>query len=224
MPALPSVSKVLDISYNFDYSEDPMAKCRQFFQYTGGPATSADLATLASSIQSSYGTNLKSLAHQNVSLTSVTITDLSSPTAARGEWSGSIVGTKTGHSLPASAATLQSLHISRRYRGGHPRTYWPFGESEDLTDDQKWQSSYVTGVTTALTDHFNDWSTDLPPSVSTVSPVNVSYYNGFTVHDGTTGRARNVSTPRSSPIVDAIIGFAVQQGLAQVRKRLLRLA
>ena len=49
-------------------------------------------------------------------------------------------------------------------------------------------------------------------------PVNVSYYEGFTVHMGTTGRARNVSTPRSSPIVDAVLGFIIQEGIATIRQ------
>jgi hypothetical protein len=224
MPALPSVAKVLKVQYDWTISEDLGARSRQFFQYTGAGASEADMNTLASTIFSSYVTNLAPMAHPTRVLTSVEIMDLSSPTAPVGVSFDGGVGTRTGGDLPASAALLESGEIDRRYRGGHPRTYWPFGTDTDLQDAQTWTAAFLTAVTAALTAHFTDWSTDLVPGITTVAPVNVSYYEGFTVHTGTTGRARNVSTPRLAPVVDAVIEYIIRLGIAQVRRRLLKLA
>jgi hypothetical protein len=224
MPALPSVPKGLKVIYFFEIGADLTADCRQFFQYTGTGASITDMNTLAGNIASSYATNLAPMAHPTRILTDVVVIDLSSPTAPTGAAIVTTPGTRTGGDLPASSALLESGEIDRRYRGGHPRTYWPFGTDTDIDTPQLWNSAFATAAAAALAAHFADWSTDLVPGITTVSPINVSYYEGFTVHTGTTGRARNVSTPRLAPVVDAIVEYVIRLGIAQIRKRLLGLA
>ncbi len=225
MPALPSVPQTLRIQYKWQIDEDLGAVCREFFRYTGAGASAADLVTLANSICASYVVNIQDLFHVSRSLLSVTITDLSSPTSPEGiSTDVALVGTRAGTKLPASSSVLQSQEILRRYRGGHPRTYWPMGVEADLQDSQTWTVAFVNAVHAGLVNHFNDWSTDLVPGITSVENVNVSYYEGFTVHTGTTGRARNVSTPRLSPVVDVVVSSIVREGIAQIRRRLLGLA
>lgn len=227
MPALPSVNDAIAVTYDFTIGADTLARCRQFFGIhpsSGTGLTNAQAAAMATAISSSYGTNLKTLARGSTSLTSVKVTGLTSPTDGFGEDATVIAGTRTGNQLSASQAILQSLHLERRYRGGHPRTYWPFGTDGDLDTPQLWEPTFVTAVGTGLDNHFTDWSTDLPSGITNVFPINISYYQGFTPITGSTGRVRNVSKPRLSPIVDLILSFAIQQGIANIRKRLLRLA
>jgi hypothetical protein len=55
--------------------------------------------------------------------------------------------------------------------------------------------------------------------VSLVSYVNISYYHGSTVFITPSGRARNISTPRATPIVDAILSHTTSQIVASQRRR-----
>lgn len=224
MPALPAVSKVIRVEYGFTIGEDLGALCREFFQYTGAGASGTDLATLCGNIGASFADQLAADMTADRILETVTITDLTSDTAPQAFAVVDVPGTNADTKLPASAAVLQSFEIDRRYRGGHPRTYWPFGGEADMQDAQTWTTDFVSVVGTDLAAHFAEWSADLVPGITTVAPVNVSYYAGFTVHEGTTGRARNVSTPRPVPVVDAITSYITRVGIAQIRRRLLHLA
>lgn len=224
MPALPDVLKVLRVEYEWTIGEDLHAKCREFFFYTGAGMSGPDIDTLAGNIASSYGTNLKGLTTDDRTLIQVLITDLTTPLAPQGTWTGTTIGTRGGNALPASAAIVESMEIVRRFRGGHGRTYWPFGNQADTQDAQTWKAAFQTEVAGALAAHFTDWSTDLVPGCTSVAAVTVAYYKGFTVHTGTTGRARNVSTPLAIPIVDLIVSSVIRVGIGQIRKRLLGLA
>ena len=224
MPALPPVPKVLKVQYFWTIGADLAADCRQYFEYTGAGASIPDMNTLAGNIASSYATNLAPMAHASRVLTEVLITDLTSPTSSVGSTIVSTAGSRAGGELPASACLLESAEIDRRYRGGHPRTYWPFGTDTDVDTPQLWSTAFVDAAAAALAAHFSDWSTDLVTGIASVAPVNISYYEGFTVHMGTTGRARNVSTPRLAPVVDAVVEYVIRLGIAQIRKRLLGLA
>jgi len=224
VPALPPVPKVIKVEYGFTIGEDLGALCREFFSYTGAGASGTDLATLCENIGVSFATNLAPLMTADRILETVTITDLTSDTAPQAFALIDTPGTNDDTKLPASAALLQSFEIDRRYRGGHPRTYWPFGGEADMQDAQTWTTVFIGTCGDALAAHFAEWSADLVPGITTVTPVNVSYYEGFTVHTGTTGRARNVSTPRVTPVVDGITGYITRTGIAQIRRRLLHLA
>lgn len=224
MPALPNVPKVLRIQYKFSIGEDLGALCRTFYQYTGGGATAVELNALAAAIATSANTYLIPLMRSDRTLIAIEIVDLTNPTAPVGEAIVSHPGTRVGGTLPASAAVLESSQILRRYRGGHPRVYWPFGTADDQTDAQTWSTGFVAACLTALNAHQADWFGSAPVDLGSVNRVNVSYYQGFTPHVGVTGRYRNVSNPRATPIVDAVVAEIVRQGIAQVRRRLLGLA
>jgi hypothetical protein len=224
VPPLPSVPRTLKITYKWSIGEDLGAMCREFYQYTGTGPDNTDCLTVAGNIFGSYTANLAELATPDRILTEVSVVDLSSPIGGFGITSGSSPGTRSGTKLPASACVLESQIIHRRYRGGHSRTYWPFGAEDDMLDAQTWEPELLTAVATQLATHLATWQGSNPPSVGPVSNVNVSYYEGFTVHTGTTGRARNVSTPRGTPLVDVVVDTIIRAGIAQVRKRLLGLA
>jgi len=224
MPALPDVPAVLRIDMHFIMSNDDFAKCRFFLKYAGSPPTNTELDTLATLVRTEFTTNLAGLVSVDTSLNRVDITDLSSPTSAVGSDTFNVPGTLAGNVTPSSVCVLESLTISRRYRGGHPRIYWPFGNSTKLTDEQRWDLTFIGVVTTDLHNFYAGIEAGVWSGGISLQQVNVSYYQGFTTHTGTTGRVRNVSTPRTTPVVDVVSGDIVRDGIASQRKRLLRLA
>lgn len=224
MPALPNVPNVLRIDHVFKLYEDLNAKCRTFWKYLSGPPTNAELAAMAVGLKAAFATDLSSLMSAGYDLTNIIITDLTSPTAAQGDDPGTVAGTRSGDVIGAEAAVLQSRQIARRYRGGHPRIYWPFGVANDLADAQTWTLALTTACVTGLSNYENAIAAGIGVWGTSDGPVNVSYYEGFHVFTGPTGRARNISNVRTTPVVDPVIGLQVPQGIAVQRNRNLHLA
>jgi hypothetical protein len=224
MPALPNVPNVIRNVLKFTTSEDTAAAVRFFLQYTGGAPTNAEMATFAAGIGTAFAAHLIGLGSDSVGLQTVTSTDLSTDTAGSGEAAPEVTCTRGATINTSDACLLESLHVNRRYRGGHPRLYWPFGVQGDLESGQHWSEGFLTTAGSDLSDWWTALNALTWSGGSIIGRVNVSYYSGFTVHDGVTGRARNVSTPRSSAVVDTVVSSVVQPGIASQRRRLLRLA
>ena len=224
MPALPAVPNVLRLDHYFHIAEDLTAKTRKFWKYLGGPPTNAELATMATAVRTAFASDMASLLSSFWELSEIVVTDLSSSTAAQGSDSTAVPGTRSGSSNSASVCLLESLKIGRRYRGGHPRNYWPFGVNGDFATAQTWLPAFITACDTGFTSFHSAIDSAIGAWGTSEGQVNVSYYSGFTTHTGTTGRVRNVSTVRLAPLVDAATGVIFQVGIASQRKRLLKLA
>jgi hypothetical protein len=200
---------------------------RLHFLYTGTAPSNATCATIAADILALANTNILSLMSAANDLRGVTVQDLTSATAGAGESLATTTGTRgAGPYLAAETAALMNVVISRRYRGGKPRAYWPFGIAADLTTPQAWS-------TTALSD-FNVGLDALVFGISALSVsgtnlgafVSLSYYHGFTaVTNPITGRTRDVPTPRTVALApDLVTGFSVNAKPGSQRRRQLHSA
>jgi hypothetical protein len=117
-------------------------------------------------------------------------------------------------------AVLVNYLISRRYRGGKPRAYLPWGDAGQLTSRQSWSGTFVTAVDSAFSTFYAAVIGLSAGSTTITDHVNVSYYDGFTVvTDPVTHRARNVPTLRGTPIVDVILSFAANPRPGSQRRR-----
>lgn len=224
MPPLPPAPQVIRAQYHFTIGEDSQARCRQFIAYTGSSPSSSDLGILAGDFAGNFLANLVPLMTADRVLTEITLTDLTSATSGNGQWVGSHPGTLSSPELPADVCVLQSLEIARRFRGGHARTYWPFFGQAEQHDAQTWSATPLGNLETAFDAFMSANNSAFPIGTISSGLVVVSYYQGFTVHTGTTGRARNVSTVRSTTLLDPVQSRVFRAGIASQRKRLLRLA
>ncbi len=224
MPALPSAPKTIRLQYHFTVGEDVTAVCREFWNYSGTAPSPADLVAWMLNIGASFFTNMLPEFTPDRKLVQISAVDLSSPTASQAVQAFSLVGTRAGNKLPADVSVLDSAEISRRFRGGHCRVYWPAFSESDLFDAQTWLGASISEFATHKNTHDTALAVGVWTGGGSLNRVNVSFYEGFTVHTGTTGRARNVSTPRATPIIDIVVATIVRLGIATIRKRLLRLA
>lgn len=221
MATLPDASGVIRVDCKLFIGIDANCLTRFFIHYDGSAPSASDLTTLAGAIRTAFNTNLKALVFSSNQLTQVTCTDLTTVSGAVGVDSTAVTGTRAGSALPASASTVVSYKISRRFRGGHARGYWPFGVAGDMSGEQNWGSTFTSSVKTGIDAFFTavlaaGWS-----GAGAVTHVNVSYYHGsHVVTNPATGRARNVPDLRATPLVGQVIARNVVAGIGSQRRRL----
>jgi hypothetical protein len=220
MPPLPSVSKVLRLDWKFTTGTDIDVLNRIFVEYSGTAPTNTQLNTFCGVMHTAWDTNLRGLTPSSDVLVLKTAVDLSSPTAAIGEDNTTDTGNRTGTALTAAECLVVSHEVQRRYRGGHPRTYWHWGVAADLSNTNTWSNTFTGAVA-------GDWASAIVAVLAggwsgagTLTHVNVSYYKGFTlVTSPTTGRGRNVPTLRAAPVVDPITSYVIRPYVGSQRRR-----
>jgi hypothetical protein len=129
------------------------------------------------------------------------------------------VGTRTGATLGAQVAFVISGEIFRRYRGGHPRNYFPFGVDTDSYDARSWHTAFQTDVSEGWGEFVNAVEAAGWTGAGTLTPVNVSYYEGFTNHTYPSGRVRPIPTLRGTPVIDVIESYIFRPDYETQRRR-----
>jgi hypothetical protein len=191
-----------------------------FLSYTGGVPSASDMTTLVGDARTFADATLLSLLSASYSLNIVELIDLSSASGHVGSEATSHAGTRSGAILPVSTSALVNYGIARRYRGGRPRSYFPFGVDGDLLNNQQWASAFVTAVNAGVNGLIADLSGISSGSTTISQHVNVSYFEGFTnVSYGVPTKFRRTPTPRVSPLVDPITSVATSQLLGSQRRR-----
>jgi hypothetical protein len=148
------------------------------------------------------------------------VTDLSSSTGGLGEHAQSTDGSRPGGQLPGGTCVLVGFVIARRYRGGKPRSYFPWGSETDLNIRQQWFPELTNAVDSGLATYFSSVIGTTVGSLTITEHVNISYYEGFTsVQNPVTHRWRNIPTPRAVPLVDNILSFSASLRPSSQRRR-----
>lgn len=221
MPPLPNVPKVIKCALRFSDGVNTDVITRFYLRYSGSAPSSLELTEYAGTIRAEFSADLAGDLNEALSLIEVELIDLSSATAAQGTDATEVPGTATDDPVPLDAAVVSSYQIARRYRGGHPRGYWPLGQATNLQTPQTWTSAFIAALHTSLNTFFTNVRTGGPGGSGTITHVNVSYFAGFTVvTDPVTGRARNVPTVRATPVVDEVTSRIERIRIGTQRRRL----
>jgi hypothetical protein len=181
MPALPAAAGVVRTALSGTTTGAGVWLTRFYTHYSGTPPTNAQLATYDAAIGTAWGTNIKPLQNAALALVQIASEDLTSATGAVDTTASAQTGTRAGSALPSSAAAVISYVIARRYRGGHPRGYWPLGADSDLNSETQWTAAFVASLNTGLANFFTAVAAAGWTGAGTLTHVNVSYYSGFTV-------------------------------------------
>jgi hypothetical protein len=221
MPPLPDVPKVIKTALIFTDGINVDIVTRFYLEYSGAAPGSDDLDTYAQAVKDEFETDLLGDLNENLALIRVECIDLSTTSSAEGSWVGSLPGTATDPPNAVSVALVSSYEIARRYRGGHPRGYWPLGQSTNLATPQTWDSGFVATIHTQLSAFFTGIRAAVWTGGGSLVHVNVSYFEGFTVvTDPVTGRARNVPTVRGTPLIDTVTSRIERIRIGTQRRRL----
>lgn len=205
MPPLPAAPSVLRFALNHSYGPIPVENIL-FFKYNGAQGTPADLSTLAVQVGTAWAGNMMNHLTHNLTLDTVTAEDLTSNVSPSAIGVIGSAGGEPNDGLPANCALVISHHISRRYRGGHPRTYVAGLLAGAITDDHHLTPGNVTQFT-------NDYAGFVAAVVALadahwtpLAPVNVSYHSAHAL--------------RVAPVIDPILTSDCQSRLCSQRRRL----
>lgn len=220
MPPLPDVANVIRCRILFTVYGKENQGLRFFMGYSGSAPTVSNLLAFAGVLKAEADSALPSVMSEDCSLTGYILEDLSSATGSVGTLDDATVGLLTSTPVPPGSAVVASYEISRRYRGGHPRSYWPLGGGNELLSDGLWESSFITSCQSAIDDVIDALPGTIEGSTTITNQVNVSYYDGFTsVENPITHRYRNVPTLRATPVVDPVTSIVVRQYVGSLRRR-----
>ncbi len=212
---------VIRVQWGWKLGSDLNAQTRCFFSYTGTAPDDASCATIAGLIYTNGVTNLVPLLGTESSFSAVKVTDLTTTSSGVGEHLHDTTGTRSGSDTPAGAAVLMNIQISRRYRGGKPRVYWPFGTASDIDTPTNWLSGSVSAFLTGIATHL-DYIIALTSTGTVFGPlVNISDYAGFnTVGPDLEGRFKYPPKLRSVAIApDVFTGVSINPRIGSQRRR-----
>lgn len=225
MPALPSVPGVIRLNYAWQIPGLRPFGDRWFIKYTGPAPTGPNMLTMATAVDALIKTNFQPLCATDLNYLSTTLIDLASSSGvfatAANPWSG----TRAGILVSPSVCTLIHLAIARRYRGGKPRTYFPFGTQADTSGSNSWSPALIAAVTSAVNNLRAGIIGVTAGTTVLAEDVNVSYYGppNRTV-TSSSGRVHTASTLRAVPLVDDITSLQCEAIYGTQRRRLDRSA
>ena len=218
MPALPSVTKVFRLDFQFSRGGNTNIFNRLFYQYTTA-ISAADAVTLVNKAANNWGSSLLTLQSGDTILTSVKLTDLNSNVGQQATVATNAAGTATGASQGNGVAVVIGQEILRRYRGSKGRIYITGVPQTALANAELLLAAVAANYTTQMTSFNSSFVLAPPAGVGAMTPVQVSYFQGFTNVTSLSGRTRPRPTLRVTPLIDAIIGYDTALHLASQRRR-----
>jgi hypothetical protein len=212
---------VLRVDFVHTYGTDPHLTSRSFWKYSGSAPSNGNCNVMAGHISAGWALQLAPLAHTNITLVEVLVTDLTSPTAGAGSDSTHHAGTRSGTGLTINDVANLNFQVDRRYRGGKPRMYGPWGTTADLIDPTHFGTTFTSAVDSQWSNFLVQMSSSGDGGCVIGGQVNISYYHGFaSVQNPVTLRWRNIPTPRATPLVDPVSGHACSAIIGSQRRRL----
>lgn len=222
MPALPDHPGILKVETFFTVGADMNVRARQYYLYTGTPPSNATCVTIATDANTLAVTNLVPLLANENNLEGVKVTDLTTPASGVGEYLTPTPGSRgSGDPLAAEVAVLHNHGITRRYRGGKPRNYWPFGIGADLTSPSAWASGSIIAFEAGLNAYILGIQAISVAGCVVGAGVSVSNYSGFsTTGPDLEGRFHYPPKVRAAAIApDLIVLYAVNPKPGSQRRR-----
>lgn len=208
MPPLPPVPNVLQVRFTGIAGQTSFAHILHI-RFAGTSPTAADLDSLAASAGQAWMVGGPgSVMSTAMGVKQCTVTDLTTPSSARGVANITGGGSNSGALQPGQVAIVVSWSISRRYRGGHPRTYMPGVTATMLQDNRTVLPAFEPTLQTAATSFINavlaaTWGGFASGSLDL---VNVSYHSGHAL--------------RPTPVVDHINAAVIHSRIDSMRRRL----
>lgn len=209
MPPLPLVPYTYRVAVTGIDGGQPWANIFHLKASSDVALSSGDMVTLAGDVLTAFETNIYPVSSDSFGVREVEVVPLSSVSRPVGVASSSGVGALSGQPAPSSVARLVSWKINRRFRGGHPRTYFAgaLASQLDAATSQVIDTTPYANFISAVNGFFVDMNSISVGGLSFEMAM-VSYYAAGAL--------------RTTPLVDVINDFEAEQKIATQRRRLIR--
>jgi hypothetical protein len=207
MPPLPVVPQVCKLIVSGTYHDSKWINL-YYVHYSGGAPSSGDLSAYLTHVDGAISGAYEQEMSVDNEITGYEITDLTSDTGNTYSTTASHFGTRSGDFVPSNVAMVCSFEINRRYRGGHPRKYLPWGTA----------GTYATGST-------NQWDSGFVADCQTYMEGMVAGLVGVTEGSTTFDQLVNVSyrtahAVRADAVVDPVVAVVIRSRICTQRRRL----
>jgi len=179
------VPGVAQVTYGGTFGSQPWAVVHHWRLGTStADWSSANLTSLVNAASSAFATRFASHMPVSVSLRDVRAVDIGAAVPAVGENTTVHPGTGTGTAFSASSGCcVISNHIGARYKGGHPRSYWPFGTQQDVANEFQFTTTFIGVIAQAMANYIEDIVIALPGSGAGAANHCVPLYTYEVVND-----------------------------------------
>lgn len=193
---------------------------RFYLSYSGSRPSAPNCVTLAGDIQAAAATNLGPLISTAIAMDEIDVLDIQDSSGASGQNTTTWNGTRSGSATPVQVCTGVEYNIARRYRGGKPRGYWPFGTTSDYASGSSWSPGFVSASNAGMLAFFTAVNGLSVGSMGTLQHVNLSFYKGYVNIENPDSRAFSRPTYRSpNAIHDNVSGYSTKTILSSQRRR-----
>lgn len=205
MTPLPPVADALKVTQGWQIGNNLKAESILHFAYTGSSPDSSACVALAADINAAAATEFKGLMVETNAVGLTTVLDINSDSGAAGTGGEVTPGTLDVEPYPASTAIVINHAIARRYRGGKPRTYAPFGSSNNLLTAGTFNTTFTGDVTTAWASFITSCLAASSGGCDISTYISVSYFADKVL--------------RETPHVDTITSSLARQAVGTQRRR-----
>lgn len=207
MPPLPNVPQVCKLEVGGTYHDTQWLNI-YYVHYSGSAPSAGDLATYWGVANAYILPNYADEMSVDNEITSWKMTDLTTDSSAVNGGSASTFGVRTGDFQGANVCMVASFEINRRYRGGHPRKYLPWGTAGTMASGstKDWDSAFVADCQSKLNTMLLGMVGITAGATTFDHVVNVSYRSGGAV--------------RSAAVVDVVNSGIVRTRICSQRRRL----
>lgn len=144
MPALPVVPQVCKLNISGTYHDSTWLNIYHV-HYSGSAPSASDILNYLTGIVSPVDTAYAAEMSADCQGTLFEMWDLTTDTGAFNSKVVTIDGVRAGDFNPSNVCMVASQEIARRYRGGHPRKYLPWGTSGTMASGstRDWDAGFV---------------------------------------------------------------------------------
>lgn len=183
------------------------------------PWSQADLDLLCLTVYDAWGTSLKANTAVNVDTREVDGIDLTSSSGVGSVYTHTpVAGLLSGGLQPSSVCMVIQNRIAARYRGGHPRTFWPVGTVAQFSGEALWSPTFMTSITNNVVSFISAVrAASYSFGAGTLNHV-IPRYTYNIVDDPTSHKYRRTRSGLLS--VDTVQSYFAQAKVGSQRKRL----
>jgi hypothetical protein len=205
---LPPVPGVVKTVVQGAINNIPVNNIFYWLMDTTAGITDAQALQVATGVHNAYKTNMLPRFTNFYTQIQTTAQDLTTVSGGQGIFALSTAGSNGTQEIASSTCHLVSHKIARRYRGGHPRTYFPPAAGLALNDPQHWTAADVNGFQLAYNAFVAAAISSTVTGNTIDQHVSVSYHSGRVV--------------RPVPVIDIIKSSVCETMVATQRRRIGR--